>query len=228
MKSLLQGMLLHNACDAAINLAEHLAGSSAKALAQLRELSATIGMPHSHMNTVSGRVRPGQRTALLDIARLVRHFYQRYPHLLPWFCEQEAVIGERIYRKTGNLHSNGSAWGQFSAGNWGFALQWFSDELWLACAAGANDAFHLDYLLDELLAQADTAHQPVACAPSVRQIDSSTATLTFLGDTYFGEWYTARRKARGIDDALQRYGYDYSFAAIAPLLHNSDMTLANF
>jgi D-alanyl-D-alanine carboxypeptidase len=26
-------MLLHNACDAAINLAEHLAGSSAKALA---------------------------------------------------------------------------------------------------------------------------------------------------------------------------------------------------
>ena len=228
VKSLLQGMLLHNACDAAINLAEHLAGSSAKALAQLRELSATIGMPHTHMNTVSGRVRPGQRTALLDIARLVRHFYQRYPHLLPWFCEQEAVIGERIYRKTGNLHSNGSAWGQFSAGNWGFALQWFSDELWLACAAGANDAFHLDYLLDELLAQADTAHQPVACAPSVRQIDSSTATLTFLGDTYFGEWYTARRKARGIDDALQRYGYDYSFAAIAPLLHNSDMTLANF
>jgi D-alanyl-D-alanine carboxypeptidase len=33
VKSLLQGMLLHNACDAAINLAEHLAGSSAKALA---------------------------------------------------------------------------------------------------------------------------------------------------------------------------------------------------
>ena len=221
-------MLLHNACDAAISRAEHLAGSSAKALAQLRELSATIGMPYTHMNTVSGRVRPGQRTVLLDIARLVRHFYQRYPHLLPWFCEQEAVIGERIYRKTGNLHSDGSAWGQFSAGNWGFALQWFSGELWLACAAGANDAFHLDYLLDELLAQADTAHQPVACAPSVRQIDSPTATLTFLGDTYFGEWYTARRKARGIDDALQRYGYDYSFAAIAPLLHNSDMTLANF
>jgi hypothetical protein len=98
----------------------------------------------------------------------------------------------------------------------GFALQWFSGDLWLACAAGARDAFHLDYLLDELLAQADTAYRPGLSAPAVRQIDSPTATLTFLGDTYFGEWYTERRKARGIDDALQRHGYDYSFAAIAP------------
>ncbi|MEN0580341.1 CapA family protein [Phytobacter palmae] len=228
VKSLLQGMLLHNACDAAINLAEHLAGSSAKALGQLRELSAAIGMSHTHINTVSGRARPGQRTALLDIVRLVRHLYQRFPHLLPWFCEQEAVIGERVYRKTGNLHSDGSAWGQFSAGNWGFALQWFAGDLWLACAAGADDAFHLDYLLDELLARADTVPQPAVSAPSFRQIDSPTATLTFLGDTYFGEWYTERRKARGIDDALQRHGYDYSFAAIAPLLRNSDVTLANF
>lgn len=227
MKSLLQGMLLHNACDAAINLAEHLAGSSAKALGLLRELSAAIGMPRTHINTVSGRARPGQHSALLDIARLMHHFYVRYPHLLPWFCEHEAVIGERIYRKTGNLHGDGSAWGQFSAGNWGFALQWFSGELWLACAAGARDVFHLDYLLDELLAQADTAYRPGLSAPAVRQIDSPTATLTFLGDTYFGEWYTERRKARGIDDALQRHGYDYSFAAISPLLRNSDVTLAN-
>ncbi len=228
VKSLLQGMLLHNACDAAINLAEHLAGNSAKALSQLRELSALIVMPHTHINNVSGRPRPGQHTALADIARLVRHFHRRYPHLLSWFGEQEAVIGERLYRKTGNLHSDGSAWGQFSAGSWGFALQWCAGELWLACAAGANDAFHLDYLLDALLAKADTSRHAIGSTPTVRQIDSPAATLTFLGDTYFGEWYTQKRKARGIDDALQRYGYDHSFAAIAPLLHDSDFTLANF
>lgn len=228
VKSLLQGMLLHNACDAAINLAEHLAGSSAKALNQLRELGASIAMLHTRINNVSGRARPGQCTTLVDIARLMRHFHQRYPHLLSWFGEQEAIIGERIYRKTGNLHSNGSAWGQFSAGSWGFALQWFSGELWLACAAGANDAFHLDYLLDELLARVDTTPHAIADEHTVWKIDSPAAMLTLLGDTYFGEWYTQRRKARGIDDALQRYGYDHSFAAIAPLLRDSDFTLANF
>lgn len=228
LKSLLQGMLMHNACDAAINLAEHLAGSSASALSQLRTLAASLEMTHTHINNVSGRARPGQRTTLTDVARLMRHFHRRYPHLLAWFAEHEAVVGERLYRKTGNLQSDGSAWGQFSAGNWGFALQWSKGDLWLAGVAGANDAFHLDYLLDTLLAQIDTAPCAEASLPAQLQTDKPTATLTFLGDTYFGEWYTQKRKARGIDDALQRHGYDHSFAAIAPLLQGSDFTLANF
>ncbi|MBZ0056383.1 MULTISPECIES: CapA family protein [unclassified Leclercia] len=226
LKSLLQGMLIHNACDAAIHIAEQLAGSSAGALTQLRELMGERAMAHTHINNVSGRPRPGQRTTLRDVARLLYHFYLRYPHLLSWFAEHEAAIGEHVYRKTANLYSNGSAWGQFSAGRWGFALQWIAGDLWLACAAGADDAFHLDYLLDELLSRADGA-QP-APVPVERQIDKPAATITLLGDTYFGEWYTRKRQRRGIDDALQRYGYDHSFAGIAPLLRGSDFTLANF
>lgn len=228
LKSLLQGMLLHNACDAAINVAEWLAGSSAKALVQLRALAASLEMTQTHINNVSGRSRPGQRTTLADVARLMRHFCRRYPHRLAWFAELEAAIGERLYRKTGNLQSDGSAWGQFSAGNWGFALQWRAGELWLAAAAGAHDAFHLDYLLDELLAEMGAAKPFNTHAPAPVQIAKPAATLTFLGDTYFGEWYTQKRRARGIDDALQRHGYDHSFAALAPLLTGSDFTLANF
>ncbi len=228
LKSLLQGMLMHNACDAAINLAESLAGSSAKALSRLRSLTAQLAMTQTHINNVSGRARPGQRTTLADIARLMRHFHLRYPHLLAWFAEHEAIIGERLYRKTGNLQADGSAWGQFSARNWGFALQWFRGDLWLACAAGADDAFHLDYLLDALLTEVDEAQPALASAPAAITLPEPDATVTLLGDTYFGEWYSQRRQARGIEDALQRYGYDHSFAALAPLLAGSDFTLANF
>ncbi|MCU6670414.1 CapA family protein [Enterobacteriaceae bacterium H4N4] len=224
LKSLLQGMLIHNACDAAINLAEQLAGSCASALTLLRQLATELNMGQTRINNVSGRARPGQRTTLADIARLMGYFHQRYPHLLTWFSEHEAVISEGVYRKTSNLHDNGSAWGQFSAGHWGFALQWVDGELWLACIAGADDAFHLDYQLDALLAGFDTLCEPA----DARQINSPEATVTLLGDTYFGEWYTRQRQARGIDDALQRHGYDHSFAAIAPLLQGSDFTLANF
>lgn len=224
LKSLLQGMLIHNACDAAINLAEQLAGSSAGALVVLRQLVTELKMSQTRINNVSGRARPGQRTTLADIARLMGHFQKRYPHLLTWFSEHEAVIGDRVYRKSSNLHDNGSAWGQFSAGRWGFALQWQDGELWLACVAGADDAFHLDYQLDALLAGFDTLSAPA----DARQFDTPEAIVTLLGDTYFGEWYTRQRQARGIDDALQRHGYDHSFAAIAPLLQGSDFTLANF
>ncbi|WP_313141849.1 CapA family protein [Leclercia sp.] len=226
VKSLVQGMLIHNACDAAIHLAETLTGSSAEALKALRSLVDQLEMRHTHINNVSGRPRPAQRTTLSDIARLMHHFQLRYPHWLTWLGEHEAAIGERVYRKSGNLHSNGSAWGQFCAGRWGVALQWIAGELWLACAAGADDAFHLDYLLDGLLAGVDGAEP--APMPVERHIDKPVATLTLLGDTYFGEWYTRKRQARGLDDALQRYGYDHSFLGIAPLLRGSDFTLANF
>ncbi len=228
LKSLVQGMLLHNACDAAINVAERLAGSSAKALEQLRALAASLEMTHTHINNVSGRSRPGQRTTLADVARLMRHFYRRYPNRLPWFAELEAAVGEHLYRKTGNLQSDGSAWGQFSAGNWGFALQWREGELWLAAAAHTHDAFYLDYLLDGLLAKIDTSTPANAHTAAKIQIAKPAATFTFLGDTYFGEWYTQRRRAHGIDDALQRHGYDHSFAALAPVLAGSDFTLVNF
>ena len=228
LKSLLQGMLIHNACDAAISLAKQLAGSSELALAELRRLSASLAMSDTRIDNVSGRLRPGQCTTLVDVARLMRHFHLRYPHLLPWFGEQEAVIGDRLYRKTGNLGADGSAWGQFSAGSWGFALQWFAGDLWLACAAGADDAFHLDYLLDGLLACVDGCRPAIADLPAERQINRPVARVTLLGDTYFGEWYSRKRQAHGVDDGLQRHGYDHSFAAIAPLLRDSDFTLANF
>lgn len=228
LKSLLQGMLIHNACDAAISLAKQLAGSSELALAELRRLSVSLAMSDTRIDNVSGRLRPGQCTTLADVARLMRHFYLRYPHLLTWFGEQEAVIGDRLYRKTGNLGANGSAWGQFSAGSWGFALQWLAGDLWLACAAGVDDAFHLDYLLDELLVLADVSRPAIADLPAERQINRPVARVTLLGDTYFGEWYSRKRQARGVDDGLQRHGYDHSFAAIAPLLRDSDFTLANF
>ncbi|WP_437890502.1 CapA family protein [Phytobacter sp. V91] len=228
LKSLLQGMFIHHACDAAINLAEQLAGNSTDALRSLRGKARAFEMSNTHLNNVSGRPRAGQYSTLADVAKLMGHFHKRYPHLLAWFSEHEAVIGGSVYRKTSNLHADGSAWGSFCASDWGFVLQRSKGDLWLAAVAGADDAFHLDYLLDELLTGADGEQPAATDIPAEHWHSDSAATLTLLGDTYFGEWYTRRRQARGIDDALQRYGYDHSFKAIAPLLQGSDFTLANF
>lgn len=51
--------------------------------------------------------------------------------------------------------------------------------------------------------QAQTVRPRVCFTPS--------RIINILGDTYFGEIYTEKRKVKGQIDALQQYGYSYSF-----------------
>ncbi|WP_224970402.1 CapA family protein [Acinetobacter oleivorans] len=67
-------------------------------------------------------------------------------------------------------------------------------------------------------------------AQTVRPKVCSTLSgiINILGDTYFGEIYTEKRRARGQIDALQQYGYDYSFKKIKAFLGEHDVNIANF
>jgi hypothetical protein len=68
--------------------------------------------------------------------------------------------------------------------------------------------------------QAQTVRPKVCSTPS--------GIINILGDTYFGEIYTEKRKARGQKDALQQYGYGYSFEKIKAFLGEHDVNIANF
>jgi UDP-N-acetylmuramyl pentapeptide synthase len=230
LKTLLQSLIIHNARDAAVNLAEFLAGDARKGLSSLCAQLVTLGMRNTQLNNVSGRKMLNQHTTLQDIALWVSDFYQRFPHQLHWFAECEMVVAKQLYRKSTNIQAGGRACYSYSAGGaprWGFAIQRIGGQLWFACASGATGAFHLDYLLDELLAQigGEEPCPPTSSTPVM--VRKAQITVTVLGDTYFGEWYTQKRRLNGIDDALQRYGYDHSFLGLAPLLKGSDFTIAN-
>ncbi|ENX36185.1 hypothetical protein F889_00343 [Acinetobacter colistiniresistens] len=62
---------------------------------------------------------------------------------------------------------------------------------------------------------------------AVKQRQAKTEWINIIGDTYFGEFYTAKRKNKGVDDALQRYGYGHSFEAIKPFFGADDINIAN-
>lgn len=226
VKSLLQGMLVSNARDAAINLAGLLSTPSGDPFTALSAMIDKAGMQKTRLTNVAGRTQRGQHSTLEDVASFIRYFYQTYPHFLHWFADFEVDIGGVLYQKTHNIQSDGRASYSFSSGGspcWGFAIQRRDNALWLACAAGASDAFHLDYLLDGLLAQ----NAQAAVTPMPKRLNEPSI-ITLVGDTYYGEWYSAQRAKRGVDDALMRYGYDYSFEGLAPLLKGSDYTIANF
>ncbi|SSV43630.1 CapA family protein [Acinetobacter nosocomialis] len=61
-----------------------------------------------------------------------------------------------------------------------------------------------------------------------KKCSSQTGIINILGDTYFGEMYTEKRKSRGQTDALQQYGYHYSFEKIQLFLGKNDINIANF
>ena len=61
-----------------------------------------------------------------------------------------------------------------------------------------------------------------------KQIQAKSDWINIIGDTYFGEFYTKLRKGKGIDDALQRYGYGHSFEKIKQFFHEDDINIANF
>jgi len=61
-----------------------------------------------------------------------------------------------------------------------------------------------------------------------KQIQTKSEWINIIGDTYFGEFYTNKRKNKGIEDALQRYGYAYSFEKIKHFFHQDEINIANF
>lgn len=60
-----------------------------------------------------------------------------------------------------------------------------------------------------------------------KQLQAKTEWINILGDTYLGEFYTGKRKNKGVDDALQRYGYSHSFQAIKQFFGADDINIAN-
>ncbi|ENX40533.1 CapA family protein [Acinetobacter sp. NIPH 2100] len=60
-----------------------------------------------------------------------------------------------------------------------------------------------------------------------KQIQAKSEWVNIIGDTYFGEFYTAKRTRQGIDDALQRYGYQHSFEGIQQFFGPDDINIAN-
>ncbi|ENW03281.1 CapA family protein [Acinetobacter beijerinckii] len=61
-----------------------------------------------------------------------------------------------------------------------------------------------------------------------KKIQAKSNWINIIGDTYFGEYYTKLRKSKGMTDALQTYGYQYSFEKIKQFFNEKDVNIANF
>jgi serine-type D-Ala-D-Ala carboxypeptidase (penicillin-binding protein 5/6) len=88
---LLRGMTIQNGNDAAMILAEGIAGNERDFAAKLTERARDIGLTQSTFANASGLSDPGNRMTVRDIAKLARHVIQTYPDYYKLYNEREFI-----------------------------------------------------------------------------------------------------------------------------------------
>jgi len=86
---LLRGLVIASGNDAAIALAERLAGSEEAFAAMMNQRARELGMTRSHFANAWGEGSPRQIVTARDMARLAAHVIRAYPQFYPYFGQAE-------------------------------------------------------------------------------------------------------------------------------------------
>ncbi len=89
VEDLLRGLLIQSGNDAAIVLAEGLAGSEDNFAVMMNKRAEELGMTHSHFANSRGKLDPSQHVTARDMALLAAHVIRNYPDDLHYFSEKE-------------------------------------------------------------------------------------------------------------------------------------------
>ena len=92
LRDLLYGMMLPSGNDAAIAIAEHIAGSTEAFATMMNEKAQALGMTHSHFVTVHGKQNDGHFTTVRDMALLTAYALKNET-----FRE---IVGTKTYQAT--------------------------------------------------------------------------------------------------------------------------------
>lgn len=89
VEELLQGIIVESGNDAAMALAEHLAGSEDLFAAQMTEQARGLGLKSSTFKNATGLYHPDHLTTAKDLAVLARHIIRTYPSFYTMFAQRE-------------------------------------------------------------------------------------------------------------------------------------------
>ena len=89
IEDLLRGLIVQSGNDAAIVLAEGMAGSEEAFADRMNKRAAELGLAHSNFVDPWGRDDPAQKTTARDMARLAADVIREYPDDYHYFGEKE-------------------------------------------------------------------------------------------------------------------------------------------
>lgn len=99
----LKGMLCHSANDAAVVMAEAVAGTEQDFVARMNETAKKLGMAHTRFINPNGLPGDGQATTVEDMARLANAVMRDYPQYYKYFDIETFSFNGHTYRNTNRL-----------------------------------------------------------------------------------------------------------------------------
>jgi D-alanyl-D-alanine carboxypeptidase (penicillin-binding protein 5/6) len=89
LEDLLRGLIVQSGNDAAIAIAEGIAGTEESFARLMNERARQIGLTKSTFRNATGYGHPEQKTTVRDLAKLALHIIETYPDLYKLFGERE-------------------------------------------------------------------------------------------------------------------------------------------
>jgi D-alanyl-D-alanine carboxypeptidase (penicillin-binding protein 5/6) len=101
---LIYGIAISSGNDAAVALAEHMAGDESVFVRKMNERARELGMTDTTFRTAHGLPAEGQQTTALDMARLARAFMRDHPEAMDIMAQREFTYnGIRQFNRNGLL-----------------------------------------------------------------------------------------------------------------------------
>jgi len=89
VEDLIRGLLIQSGNDAAMTLAEGIAGTEENFADMMNKRAAELGMMQSHFTNARGKADPNQSVTARDMALLAAHLIRDYPEYYHYFGEKE-------------------------------------------------------------------------------------------------------------------------------------------
>jgi D-alanyl-D-alanine carboxypeptidase len=99
LRTLLEGVAIASANDAATAVAEHLGGTEEAFVAAMNAKGDELGLTHTHFANAHGLPDPAQRSTAEDLARLTLRLLDDYPSSRPLLGGATFVYRGRVYSR---------------------------------------------------------------------------------------------------------------------------------
>lgn len=103
LETLLKGMIIQSGNDAAVALAEHIAGTEGTFTAYMNEYAQELGMLNTRFENASGLDYQDQHTSAADIAILAAATIRDFPEFYPWYKQKEFTYHDIKQRNRNKL-----------------------------------------------------------------------------------------------------------------------------